>query len=344
MDAENLVTIYPSIVGTRQDDCQTCHTGKIEDGRLAGSACDYCHDLVLHGTGHGARETLNPFGLDYLDAGRSREALRRIAGDDSDGDGFSNGEELLAGRYPGSALSMPGQAVATLRTVTLEELKAMPPHTQLVLVNTTKQPLDDYVVYKGVTIVDLLDALDVSLKGAIGVTFIAPDGYMKSLPIESVDRAFPRPRFHAGLGAEDLGPDCGVVRYPENLPAGISDGAPIPGEHRLMIGYERNGAPLDTCFLDLTNRRIGGEGPLRIVVPQERPGRPDRGSTVSPTDCGDGFDFREDADHNAGSMVRGVVAIRIDPMPAGVEEFDHVNGGWAYLEAGKLILYGHNVR
>jgi hypothetical protein len=87
-----------------------------------------------------------------------------------------------------------------------------------------------------------------------------------------------------------------------------------------------------------------GEGPLRIVVPQEHPGKPDRGSKFSPTGCDDGFDFREDADHNAGSMVRGVIAIRIDPMPAGVEEFDSRNGSRAYPDAGHLIIYGHNVR
>jgi len=86
-----------------------------------------------------------------------------------------------------------------------------------------------------------------------------------------------------------------------------------------------------------------GEGPLRIVVPQTTPGPPDRGSRFSPTDCGDGMDFREDADHNAGSMVRAVVAIRIDPMPAGLEEFDHVNGGWAYVDAGEIIIYGHGI-
>jgi hypothetical protein len=83
---------------------------------------------------------------------------------------------------------------------------------------------------------------------------------------------------------------------------------------------------------------------LRIVVPQERPGKPDRGSTFSPTDCDDGFDFSEDADHNAGSMVRGVIAIRIDPMPVGVEKFDYLNGGWACVEVGQLIIYGHNAQ
>ena len=48
-------------------------------------------------------------------------------------------------------------------------------------------------------------------------------------------------------------------------------------------------------------------------------------------------------DHNAGAMVRGVIAIRIDPMPAGVEEFDYMNGGWAYINANQLIIYGYNV-
>jgi hypothetical protein len=108
-----------------------------------------------------------------------------------------------------------------------------------------------------------------------------------------------------------------------------------------MLGYERNGAPLDPSRLEVTEGKTVGEGPSRIVVPQINTGKPDRGSRFSPTDCGDGFDFREDADHNAGSMVRGVIALRIDPMPVGVEEFDYMNGGWAYIDAGQLIIYGH---
>jgi hypothetical protein len=150
--------------------------------------------------------------------------------------------------------------------------------------------------------------------------------------------------FHSGLDVGTLGDECGLVQYPETLPEDLSDGVPIPGEHRLMLGYLRNGEPLEPSHLDVTDGRIAGEGPLRIVVPQERPGSPDRGSRFSPSDCGDGLDFDEDADHNAGAMVRGVVAIRIDPMPAGVEEFDYRNGGWAYIDAGELIVYGHNVR
>jgi hypothetical protein len=342
-DANNLVGVYPSLVGTRLDDCQTCHSGKIEDGKLAGSSCDNCHDLMLHGAGRPAEETLNEFGLDYLAAGRSRQALEDTKDKDSDGDGFSNEEELSAKRYPGSELSMPGQAVATLLILTLDELKALRSHSQLMLINTTRQQFDAYATYKGVRIKDLLDARNVSLDGATGITVIAPDGYMKSLPIDYVTREFPQPLFYPGLDAETLGSDCGLVTYPDDLPGGLSDGSSVPGEHWLMLGYERNGAPLDPSYLDVTEGKIVGEGPLRVVVPQEKPGKPDRGSRLLPTDCGDGFDFREDADHNAGSMVRGVVAIRVDPMPAGVEEFDYMNGGWAFVDAGQLVIYGQNV-
>jgi hypothetical protein len=343
-DADNLVVAYPALVGTRLDDCQTCHSGRIEDRKLTGNSCDHCHDLVLHGTGHSAGETLNPFGLAYRDAGRTAEALQSIQDKDSDGDGFSNDEELRAQRYPGSERSMPGQKVATLRTVTLEELKAMQSHRQFLLVNTSKQQFDDYVTYTGVRIADLFAAQEIGVAGATGITLIAPDGYMKSLPIDYVERVFPQPSFYSGLDRETLGPDCALVNYPKSIPDGIADGTPIPGEQRLMLAFERNGEPLDTSYLDVAKGKTAGEGPLRIVVPQSDPGKPDRGSRFSPSDCGDGFDHSEDADHNAGSMVRGVIAIRIDPMPAGVEEFDYMNGGWAYIDAGELILYGHGVQ
>ena len=344
VDANNLVGAYPSLVGTRLDDCQTCHSGRVVEGKLAGSSCDHCHDLLLQGAGQDTLGTLNTFGRDYLAAGRSVRALERIEEDDSDGDGYRNEEELLAGRYPGSALSQPGQSMAPLLTVSLEELKVLPLHSQFLLVNATRQASDDYVTYTGVRVRDLLAAYGIDLTGATGITVVAPDGYMKSLPIEDVETPFPQPLFHAGLDTGTLGAECGFVRYPETLPPALADGSPIPGEQWLMLAWEREGELLDPSTLDATDGRIVGEGPLRLVVPQRNPGRPDRGSTVSPSGCEDGFDFREDADHNGGSMVRGVVAIRIDPMPAGVEEFDHMNGGWAYVDAGELILYGHGVR
>jgi hypothetical protein len=338
IDVNNLVSVYPSLVGTRLDDRQTCHAGGIEDGKLVSSSYDNCHDLILHGSGHTLQETLNAFGRNYLEAGRNRDALISIERLDSDGDGFSNEDELLDRRYPGSKRSMPGQAVATQLIVTLEELMAMPAYEQFMLSNTSKQKFDDYALFRGVKIEELLEAQGISLEGASGITVIAPDGYVKSLPIEFVDRPFPEQSFYLGLDVESLGPECGFVNYPERLPEGL------PEEHWLLLGYERNGRPLDKSILDIEACKILGEGPLRVVVPQAKPGKPDRGSKFSPTECNDGFDFDEEADHNAGSMVRGVVAIRIDPMPAGGEEFDYMNGGWAYIDAGQLIIYGHGVQ
>jgi hypothetical protein len=315
----------------------------MDDGRLAGSSCDNCHDLLLHGDGGLAAETLNGFGKDYLASGRSIEALRDIQRSDSDGDGFSNGEEIEEGRYPGSDLSRPGQETAATLTVRVEEIYELSTHSQFMLANNTQQRFDDYLTYRGVTVEELLAHLEIDFSGATGITVIAPDGYQKSLPFAMVTEVFPQPAFFGGLGSETLGAECALVNYPEELPAELADGSPIPGEHRLLLAFQRNGQPLDPVELDVTEGKIEGEGPLRLVVPEARPGAPDRGSSYSPSSCGDGYDFRPDADHNAGHMVRGVVAIRIDPMPPGVEEFDFMNGGWAYLEADELVVYGHGV-
>lgn len=344
IDANNLVAIYPSIVGTRLDDCHTCHTGEIKDGKLASNACDNCHRLMLRETGHTARETLNSFGLEYLNAGRSKEALQNIKDKDSDKDSFTNDEEIKALRYPGSEMSKPGQSVATLRTTSLDELKAMPSHSQFMLANTSKQQFDDYTTYKGVKVKDIFTALGISLSGAEGITVIAPDGFMKSIPIDNVNKLFPQPLFYSGLDTATLGTDCGFVVYPKDIPQGLSDRAPIPGEHWLMIAYERDSMPMEPSYMEAASGKIMGEGPFRLVVPQAKPGNPDRGLSYSPSRCNDEFDYDDTADHNAGSMVRGVIAIRVDPMPAGVEEFDYINGGWAYINANQLIIYGHNVK
>ena len=343
LDMTNLVSAYPSVIGTRLDDCQACHTGEVENGVLTSSACDYCHKIMLD-EGGSATGTLNSYGLAYVEAGRTLAAITSIKAADSDGDGFSNDEELQALRYPGSAQSQPGQATARLLTVNLAELQAMGSHSQFMLANTTKQQFDDYVTYAGVTVEELFDSLGIDLTGATGLTAIAPDGYQKSVPIEMVNEVFAQPIFYSGLDVATLGEDCGFVMYPEIMPDGLTHGAPIPGEHRLMLGYERDGSPMVSSYLDIVSGKIEGEGPFRFVVPQSNPGAPDRGLKYSPSGCDDGYDFSEDADHNAGAMVRGVMAIRIDPMPAGVEEFDYMNGGWAYIDANEVIIYGHNVQ
>jgi hypothetical protein len=344
-DVNALVGVYPSIRGTRLDDCQTCHAGRDKN------PCDYCH-LVNHPT-HGSKQpqprvfadTLNPFGRDYARSGRSPAALEAIAALDSDGDGFSNQAEIAARKYPGDAQSKPGQRAAPMKVLSWEQIQAMPKTTELVLANLSKHR-DYYATYAGVRIRDLIAAAGANpADPAIqGITVIAPDGYMKDFPVEKFNHAYPSAVFYGGLDVKTLGPQCGFVLYPNMLPQGVMDGASIPGEPWVILAYERDGQPLDPSTLDIQSAKIAGEGPYRIVVPQARPSKPDRGSAQSPSECSDGNDFDAGKDHNAGEMVRGVVAIRINPMPSGVEDFDSKNGGWAYVGEATLILYGYGIR
>jgi len=127
------------------------------------------------------------------------------------------------------------------------------------------------------------------------------------------------------------------------MPEGLIDGGGIPGKQWLMLAYERDNLAMDPSTLDITSGKINGEGPFRIIVPQSDPGSPDRGSNFSPTNCADGFDYDESKNHNAGDMVRGVVAVRVNPLPGGYEDFDSQNGGWAFIENETVIIYGHGI-
>ena len=44
-----------------------------------------------------------------------------------------------------------------------------------------------------------------------------------------------------------------------------------------------------------------------------------------------------------GAMVRGVTAVRVDPLPAGYEDFDHKNDGWPLVYQDSVIVYGHGI-
>jgi len=346
----DLVAVYPGIVGTRLDDCHLCHTGgEVTSGgkTRTKNACDFCHYRPFpdeEATGQPAtyEQTLNAYGVDYKQAGRNKEALCSIGETDSDEDGFSNAEEIGDGKYPGDADSKPGQQTAHKRILDLDALKALPAHSEFLLVNAHRQRYDFYAAYKGVKIVDLLEAVEVNLTDIAGITVIAPDGFMKDFDVEAITGKYPNGLFYSGLDSETLGEDCGFVNYPPVIPEGLGFGSEIPDEPWLMLAYERDGAPIETSYLDLVSRKIGGEGPLRIIVPQTTPGAPDRGSTDTPT-RDDGYDYEDSKDHNAGTMVRGVIAIRVNPMPEGVEGFDYMNGGWAYIDAGQLVLYGAGI-
>lgn len=86
-DLSNAVSAYPSINGTRLDTCTLCHTSSIPN--------------------------LNPFGSAYKNAGRSTSAFSAIESTDSDGDGFTNIQEIMALTFPGDASDFPAQSPPT---------------------------------------------------------------------------------------------------------------------------------------------------------------------------------------------------------------------------------------
>ncbi len=358
LDSNNFVSACNHALGTRLDDCQTCHSGATftyDDGgetrEVFKNACDYCH-LIIHPTDEynepmpaGYADTLNPYGEDYVEAGRDIGALKDIGGDDSDNDGFSNKDEIDDLKYPGDPDSKPGQETAPAVVVAMAELQAMTPHDEFLLCNSHKQEFDNYAGYRGVKIKDLLEeaGVDTGDPGITGITVIAPDGYMKDFDIGDIVDAYPAGLFHAGLGTDSLGTECGFVQYPDVMPEGLRDGGQIPGEQWLMLAYERDGMDMEPSYLDITSGKINGEGPFRIIVPQSEPGTPDRGSRYSPTTCDDGYDYDDSADHNAGDMVRGVVIVRVNPLPEGYEDFDYYYGGWAYVDNVSVMIYGYGI-
>lgn len=355
-DINNFVRIYQHAVGTRLDDCQTCHKGDTvldeDQEEVRVNPCDYCHFIIHEPEGWSElptsfAQTLNSYGTAYDGAGRNADAIRDIAELDSDQDGYTNAAEIEDLRYPGDAGSYPGLAVCPVLTVTMDEIRAMPAHTQFGLANANKQQFDYYGTYTGVKIKDLLEAQGVDLTGATSVEVLAPDGYARSFTLEQINDPCPSHRFYSGLGVEDLGPDCAFVEYSAET-YGYAYGDEISGEQWHILAYQRDGLPLDPSYLDPATSRIVGEGPFRNIIPpaaaDDALNQPDRGMNWDTSGCTlPEWDYDAAKDHNAGSMVKATVIIRIQPMPEGCEEFDIINGGWAMVDAEQVLIYGHGV-
>jgi hypothetical protein len=354
LDINNFIRQYQKAAGTRLDDCQTCHRGGVTgtDTEREYSPCGYCHLLQYPnpryktGVPSDYEATLNAYGLAYENAGRTVEALAEIAKLDSDGDGFVNDAEIAALCYPGNAASRPGQTLAPFVSLTWDEIHELPAQKQFMLMNTTKEPTDDYVTYTGVKVVDLLAAAGVDLKGVEGITVFAPDGYSIDYTVDDVTRPFPKGFFYAAPAAiKDK--DKAFVKYPEKIPPAVADGREVPAAPWLVLAFEREGKPLDISSYEKGTGRLAGEGPFRLVKPQRdlmgdpsKPGRPDRSSKAKA--FGDGWDFNPKIDHNAGACVRGACVIRVNPVPKGFEEYDWKNG-WPLITDRWIVIYGRGV-
>jgi hypothetical protein len=353
-DIHNFIRQYPKAAGTRLDDCQTCHRSGAAgtDTEREYSPCGYCHLLQYPsaryktGVPKNYEDTLNSYGLAYKKAGRSAKAITAIAESDSDGDGFSNAKEIAGLRYPGDSGSRPGQPLAPAVTLNWNDIRKLPRQSQFMLMNTSSEPFDDYATYAGVRVRDLLEAAHVELKGAVGITVFAPDGYNTDYTIEDITGPFPKPYFYAAPGKiEDK--ERVLAKYPALIPAGVSDGKEVPDVPWLLLAFERDGKPLDSAQYEKGTGRLAGEGPYRLVKPQRdvagdptRPGRPDR--SVRSKIFGDEWDYSKTLDHNAGSCVRGATVIRVNPMPAGFEEYDWKNG-WPLVSKRQIVIFGKGV-
>ncbi len=353
-DMRGFIQAHNNAAGTRLDDCQTCHRGGIPgtDTEREVSPCSYCHlidyPIPRYRTGVPATyaETLNPYGLDYRQSGRKFEAFAAIAGRDSDGDGHTNAAEIADLRNPGDPASHPGLPLAPFVTLDWEDITALPKHSQFILMNKTRQFLDQYVTYSGPKLSDVLASAGVDLDGALGITVFAPDGYSIDLGIEDLMNPYPRGVFYESpLRIEDS--DKALLKEPEAAPRGLEEGAEIPGTPWLLLATEREGRPLEMSAYETGSGQLVGEGPFRLIRPQRdllgdpaRPGRPDR--SVNAESFGDGWDYLDSIDHNAGWSVRGACVIRINPMPSGYEEYDWKNG-WSLIGERTLVIFGRGV-
>lgn len=79
----------------------------MDDTRI--DACAFCHTSA---------PSLNAFGLAYRSNGRNTAALTAIQNLDSDGDGFTNLQEINALTFPGNASDKPAAGPTATRTST----------------------------------------------------------------------------------------------------------------------------------------------------------------------------------------------------------------------------------
>lgn len=318
---------YPSLTGTPLEDCRLCH--RSETRPMPINSCDGCHSLPK---GQGARASLNAFGSAYLDGGRTEAALRAMDAEDSDGDGIPNGREIRARSFPGEADMVPGMPPAPSRILESSELHGLKRHTQFLLMNATKH-FDSYASYEGWKIADLLEYLGV--KDYSGITVYSWDGYRKDFPRDAVMRRYPDGTFDP---PEDSTECPTWVHYPSLPPRGLAPGDKIPDALYLILADRRDGMPLEP-FGIIPGKGKEGEGPFRLIVPQQVLSPPDQPQKENRPGCPRPFDPA--TDHNAGECIRGVAAIQIHPLPEGTIEPDWLAEGKRLLSEGKLLVFGN---
>ncbi len=340
-DVNNFLTVYPSAKSTKLDDCALCHkAGKI--GSKSYGSCDFCHQTYKTQAPHGnILDTLNSYGLAYKDAGRSQAALTIIEPSNSDGDKYTNIQEIQALTFPGDAGDYPGLVPAPAIGMNLERILKLPGYSEFLLLNASNSR-DFYARYRGLKIIDLLKYAGVSKK-ATQITVFSPDGFSKTFPIDVPDpQTDPSTIQYDVMGPYPRGYYFGNLDFVDYsiIPGCFDDGERIPDKPYMLLAYLRDGDPLTPGKINPTTLSLDGEGPYRLIPPQKMAGSPDRSCRAGTPKVGDGLDCDGNKDHNAGSSIRTVSAIRVEPLPAGTSDFNVFEGGWNLVDHGKLVIYG----
>jgi hypothetical protein len=350
IDSDIFLSVYTDKSGTKLDSCTLCHSGGsyISGGKTVNlGSCQWCHYKFGYDSSGEIDDTLNAYGMAYKTAGRNNAAVTAIDSLDSDGDGYSNREEITAIRYPGDPNDTPAKVTAPYKVYTREQLEQLPQHTQFLLMNTTKSG-DFYAQYSGVALENLLQ--DIMLTSGTGIKVFSPDGFSTYHPLYPdpnpsfyhVFGSYPETLFYCDQQADvATNPACGWCNYSAPSVSGRTPGDPIlnPDGLKLLLAIKRDGEYLTPGVLNPQNK-LDGEGPFRVVPPQKTPSPPDQSSTATDPCKSVIWPYNASADHNAGYSSRTVTMIKVEPLPEGTTDIDTMEAGWDYVDEGKIIVYG----
>ena len=343
-DVNAILGAYPDLKNTAVDACATCHkSGEVSDaGERRGvrdeNHCGYCHAVYVKDK-RDIRETLNRYGADYRAAGRGLEAVKTLAQNDSDQDGFSNEVEFFKGTNPGDLTSNPSARIAPYRIYTSAEIgRLVPAISQTVFLNTSHNKAGDfYNTYRGYRVYKMLQAAGIS-DGATSVDFISLDGFVGTFTIDELKRSWPQGTPVMGLSKKDIGP-CGWVNY--NVP-GLDSKKALPNAS-IVLAFEENGKKIEAARMDPESGKISGTGPLRLVVPQARVSPPDV-PMYAEKSCQEAAApenrFNDNYDHNGGRSSFSIVAIKVKPLSEGTRDFEWEKVRDQFVAGEKVVIFG----
>ena len=327
-DSNAFLAAYPQAKGTKLDNCYLCHTGGKVSGKTKDS-CDYCHSVFGYKEPHGnIMDTLNLFAKDYMINGKNQAAFSIMAQMDSDGDGYSNDVEILAGRLPGDAKDNPAVAEAPHKLYERADMRKLNILEQFMAVDTSKAG-DYYTTYKGVDIWKLLQDAGVA-DDATSITVYAVDGYSKEFQMSELKQAYTQGTFFTKYP---------WISYPLNT--GFSEGQTLPGELHYMMAYENDGRPLIDGKINPATNKLEGEGPYRFISPLTEPVTPDRSSwSIDRADSPAPYNYNRPITRNGDYCIKSVVAIKVNTASSNSYQYDWNGRAYEMIEKGQLVVYG----